>query len=581
MSTVRWLSPSPLWDDLLGNPAGFRAPALLRFAGDDFAEQYQGTLAEKPRNLRGFVARPETWRSPAAGLDAPAGPGPLRLYQPVHGRFYFVTGSLACRVPGLPEHTVDLAKGEIVAFVLRRITVNALGGETGEWAWVKRADGTEGWTRAAGQALVADEETLPMFASTYAGTGGLKSAPMQRRVFAGLIPASRRETYANGREVAGTAPVPAPGSLDDPRVIEFQRAVLDPWVELKTWYDTQKADDLRRVQALDSAEASSAFLLLDFYDFLEAELPRVAAAVRANSGAGLNAPEAALFNALSGVGITDRSTFNRATLPVALHHAHLHRKALEDLAGSTVRYPGGSYVPRVLVGDPRDPNPPAVPPPPAPGQPAADETALRDLLLAREASPLELDEPDVKLGVRRLKKLAMDALAAAGPADAVVPEALPARAPANVQGDDWFTVRCVYLRPHCGKKSPPVVSERSERFRLVSFFEPDAPARQLRVALPVDTSPATLRKYNRNVAFMISDQLRKQMSRATDMKKLLDGEAGPEEGGITFGMICSFSIPIITICAFILLMILVSLLNIIFWWIPLFRICFPVPKLKG
>ena len=32
MSTVRWLSPSPLWDDLLQSPAGFRAPALLRFA---------------------------------------------------------------------------------------------------------------------------------------------------------------------------------------------------------------------------------------------------------------------------------------------------------------------------------------------------------------------------------------------------------------------------------------------------------------------------------------------------------------------------------------------------------------------
>jgi hypothetical protein len=577
VSTVRWLAPSPLWDDLLGTPAGFRAPALLRFAGDDFVEQYQATLAGKPRELRGFVARPETWRAPAVGMDAPAGPDPLRLYQPVHGRFYLVAASLACRVPGLPEHTVDAAKGEVTAFVLRRVTVADTGAETGEWAWVRRADGTEGWTRAAGQALAADEELVPMFASTYAGTGGLRSTAMPRRVFAGLIPASRRETYANGREVAATAPAPAPGSLDDPRVIEFQRAVLDPWIGMKEWYDTQKTDDLRRVQALDSAEASSAFILLDFHDFLRAKLPRVAQAVAGTPATPLPAAQQALVTALGGVGVTDRAAANRATLVQALAHANAHRAALEGLAGTTTRVPGGGYVPRVLVGDPRDPHPA-----PAPGQPGADETALRSLLLAREASPLELnDPPDAVFGPRRLKKLVMDALAAEGPAPAVVAESTPARAPASAQGDDWFAVRCVYLRPNCGRLEAPVVSERSERFRLVSFFEPDAPARQLRVALPVDTSPATLRKYNRNVAFMLSDQLRKQMSRATDMKKLLDGEAGPEDGGITFGVICSFSIPIITICAFILLMILVSLLNIIFWWIPLFKICFPVPKLKG
>ena len=40
-------------------------------------------------------------------------------------------------------------------------------------------------------------------------------------------------------------------------------------------------------------------------------------------------------------------------------------------------------------------------------------------------------------------------------------------------------------------------------------------------------------------------------------------------------MICSLSIPIITICALILLMIIVSLLNIVFFWVPLFKICLP------
>ena len=43
----------------------------------------------------------------------------------------------------------------------------------------------------------------------------------------------------------------------------------------------------------------------------------------------------------------------------------------------------------------------------------------------------------------------------------------------------------------------------------------------------------------------------------------------------------SLSIPIITLCAFILLIIMISLLDIIFRWLPWFITCFPVPGLKG
>jgi hypothetical protein len=264
-----------------------------------------------------------------------------------------------------------------------------------------------------------------------------------------------------------------------------------------------------------------------------------------------------------------------------MNHADAKRSDIE--AGT---FPISGYTARVLIGDPRlydyvsPPNPPV---PHGGGSVTAEETELDGLFARLTSAPYEL-EPDAQnagVGVRKLKKRVMDALALAGAAPAALPEQLPSRTPANVQGDDWFAIRCVYLRPNCGKKSPPIVSVPSERFQLTSFFEPDAPARHLRVALPVDTSPRTLRKYNRNVAFVLSDQLRKQMSRAANLKDMMDGKAGDEDSGISFGVICSFSIPIITICAIILLMILVALLNIIFWWIPLFKICFPVPKLKG
>jgi len=585
VSQVRWLSPSPLWDDLAAQPAGFRAPALLRFAGDDFIPQYQAVLETEPRRLKGFVARPETWLEPAVGLDTvPSTKYPLRLYQPVHGRFYLVAASLACRIPGLPEHTVDTAAGDVAAFVVRRITVSVDGagketGETGEWAWVQRPDGRRGWARTAGQALAADEETLSLFSTGYTGAGGLKGT-LPRRVFAGLIPASRRETYVNGTELPAQAqpPAPAPGSLDDPRVIEFQRAVMDPWAEMKDWYDSvRRGDDTRRGFALDSAEQSSALLLVDLQAFFESNLGPLARALAGTvSETTLVPTQRAIFDGLAGVFVTDRNAANRATLVQAVRDALAVRSTIEHLI-PPAKLPGG-YTARVLIGDPRHFNPPPSAPPT--GQPKDDEVKLLDLIATRVSPPFEL--PEASLGVRRLKKLVMDALAVAGPAPKVAAEQLPSRRPASDPGtEDWYVVRCVYLRPHCGKLAPPVVSDRSERFQLTSFFEPDAPARQLRVALPVDTSPATLRKYNRNVAFMLSDQLRKQMSRITSMKDLVDGKVGDEDGGISFGVMCSFSIPIITICAFILLMIIVIVLNIIFWWLPLFRICFPVPRLKS
>ena len=49
----------------------------------------------------------------------------------------------------------------------------------------------------------------------------------------------------------------------------------------------------------------------------------------------------------------------------------------------------------------------------------------------------------------------------------------------------------------------------------------------------------------------------------------------------TFGTICTLSIPIITIVAFILLIVIATLLDLIFRWLPFLIACFPVPGLKG
>jgi hypothetical protein len=167
-----------------------------------------------------------------------------------------------------------------------------------------------------------------------------------------------------------------------------------------------------------------------------------------------------------------------------------------------------------------------------------------------------------------------------------------AQANANPQGPTWFTVRCVLERPNCAALTPPVISEPTVAFQMAAYFDPDAPARPIRIGLPIDTTPGGLRKFDKNTAFVMSDVLCGQVGKMSSVSfgdlimsvlpfpfhKDLSGGGGTP---CTGGMVCSFSIPIITIVALILLIIFVKLLDIIFFWMPFFQICLPLPKFSA
>ncbi|MFD0449552.1 hypothetical protein ACFQZK_00535 [Rhodococcus aetherivorans] len=139
-----------------------------------------------------------------------------------------------------------------------------------------------------------------------------------------------------------------------------------------------------------------------------------------------------------------------------------------------------------------------------------------------------------------------------------------------------YAARLVYERPHCPPSHRLTISAPTEAFQLAHFYDPDAPFRQNRIVLPVDTSLEGLRKFPRAVTIELSAQLRRQMERVQAIKlKDLDEGNIPGERPLDLGLVCSLSIPIITICALVLLMIIVSLLNIVFFWVPLFRFCLP------
>jgi hypothetical protein len=176
---------------------------------------------------------------------------------------------------------------------------------------------------------------------------------------------------------------------------------------------------------------------------------------------------------------------------------------------------------------------------------------------------------------------------------APMPDASLNTRPVLAAGDPgWFVIRCVYERPQCGPLHPTIVSEPSEVFQMAGFFDPDAPARPIRIGLPLDVSPAGLRKFDKNTAFMVSDLLCGHIQRFKGMtlgdlvlsvlpfpfhKDLPSGSGGPCSGGLMISM----SIPIITLCALLLLMIIVALLNIALQWMPFFMVEIPLPGFKA
>jgi hypothetical protein len=558
---AQWLTASPLWDDFAPRPDApeFRQPATLRFNTDKFMDEFQALLAAPPVQIRQYIAQPENWRNPLVGVAADwissktigsttavasatnAGAGEdvpvnLKLYQPVHGLFYLATASLTCRLPGLPDHRVKIQQGEKASMVLRKLLPNENSpsadpsvydpAKLDEYAWI--GQGTSGtWTKADPSGLASGEEKLPTFMLPFT------NKDRARTLVAGLVPVGRQASYVAARvksaNGSGTPPPP-----DDARKIDFQRQVVDPWGDLAHWYwlNFEKAPaQTPTSEETGSVLQGSALILLDFANFLLANLNNVWGAVKDPTlENGLPTKARALYELLKTPSSTGPSLIS------SLVTAKQKESGLND----------GSYTPAssdiVLLTD----------------------SGLRGLIWKTG-------------GVRPINQACNDALDEAGPA--VVPTVrVPAMSPQSPSGHDWYMVRFVYERPQCKNLPPPLISDPCQPFQMASYFDPDAPARSLQIALPIDTSAAALRKYDKGVAFLISDQLAKQMSRVKGLKQLMDSDMGPEVG---IGMICSFSIPIITICALIILMIFVLLLNIIFFWLPFLKICFPVPELKA
>jgi hypothetical protein len=151
-------------------------------------------------------------------------------------------------------------------------------------------------------------------------------------------------------------------------------------------------------------------------------------------------------------------------------------------------------------------------------------------------------------------------------------------APLGRYHDSSRYYRCrIFLRikghtPDCPTKL--VWSEPSDPFRIAAWHEGSGRT-QAPVPLPDPTDRNFLKNAKPNCSFSVPAGLMNAMQGST-LSGLSSG-AAPAGGGLQLSWICGFSIPLITICAFFVLNIFLTLLNIVFFWLPFIKICIPFP----
>jgi hypothetical protein len=511
-----------------------------------------------------------------------------------------------CDLPGMPDHVLE--NGERASFVVRRLrpkTEQAGAPHPISWTadWQEYAlipSGSErAWVLANSAQLAAGEERLPLFPMNYIAADGRR-----RRLLAGMLPVARRDAYM-------AAPVNLPAEQADPdkdippldpRLAMLRNDFIQPyWAAKELLANTDRRvkaepregdppnEDQQaemRKGADDQIQVISWYALLDLSSYLAVNLPHVRRAIGPpfppeqpdEADLPLQDPakesdEDALRVRLGEVGV------GTIKLDAALCIVDGRRTELEN-ATQLYTTTDPDNLPDLDIW----PTTPDVDP----------ETALAFPLTHADLAPLFDETPNE--GETALEVLVKAALPTAIPLRTAEPP--PAAIPLPRAGDPaYFIVRCVYEKPNCGPIHPPTLSAPTLAFEPASFFDPEAPARPIRIMLPIDSTPGGLRKYTKSVALLLSDQLACQKARLGGMtlgdlvlsvlpwpfhKDLPGGATDCDNGrNVGLGLICSLSIPIITICALLLLIIIVNLLDIIFRWVPFFILCFPLPNFKG
>jgi hypothetical protein len=441
-----WLKPQPLWQDAGDDyrQPDFFQPHLFRYDSDAFVEEFMAAAQSGNGALAGRVAQPA-----AAGQT-------LKLFQPIHGSFYLVSGSLCCVEPGFPQREVSLADAESTFFVLRKL----IGGV--EHGWIPANGSAAGWLPVdnGGRGLLEHEERLPLY----------PTAPRDgRTLLFGYIPVSSKESYSVGPSVLAQLAGEPESALTDPRADELQARFIDQATAL-VGMPTNRQIEPPPAPTTPIRLHMSVFALLDLWELLARPevLPDVAAALRDNPDAGFSGPKAAEKAALMSFLKTRQWSASR-TLASALGDVAKKQGQLNQSGAD----PCGAGLRQQLPA----------------GQGARSSGDTLAQLASRPPCP-----------------------PTPGP-----PSSCPRSTPG---GEATYVLRCVYERPQCDPVQQ-VVSPQSQPFRLAAFFDPDAPARQVKIPLPTNVGLSDMRRFKKGVTFMISEPMQRKIAAITGKEEAL------------------------------------------------------------
>jgi hypothetical protein len=519
---VRWVTSAALWTSALAAGAdsstaqrsAMRRPALLRYDSDSFMEDLARELETDPDLVAAHEAHAHSFRNRPPGVAEdwePPGTAPKLKLYQPSHGHFNLVA--ASLVCQIPG-LPDRAVQPAAGDKVSFV-LRRLNGAS-ELAWVEDpvANAGRAWRAIADAAratVAPTEELLPLFPTIFIADGRV------RRQHVGLIPTSSRESYGN----AGPASMPvAPDEGLDPRLIVLATSIRDPIRALQAQIAKEIAGNVPTEARVDP-EILSPLLAMELAAFLADNLPG--------------------WRAILDSGTPPASGTNQWTVFTWLN--------THSADGSR----GLSWF-----------------------------QAVRGAWQDRLALCGEVGEPTFKLnlttadtGFTAVVRQAWEAQVPVPPGSPSVPAVDGAPVAKLAALDARYVVRCVFQRPQCGPLHDDLVGERSADFAIASFFDLDAPQRTIQISLPIATDPASLRKARKNVTVLLSDQLKQQLSRVSELKDMSDGKLKDPEG-LDIGLVCSLSIPIITICALFVLFIFISLLNIVFWWVPFFRICLPL-----
>lgn len=461
--------------------------------------------------------------------------GVLELSQPIHRRHHLILVEAFCHQPGNPR--LDPAKLDGMGFVLRRY-------ENGGWqGWMTSGAKKRGWRNQpqghTGQDLDPDPTRRHFIRPSTAGQ--LDAMVLARRAVTPLA--------------EDVLPLfAAPPDLCE----RFGRTVLFGIIPVTSADRTEDPVPAPDYNALPPAEAQAMRDHLSEYlkSRPQMSLPRAGqtlhpgwnplaiTVVPGTEDARLNSFGIFLQQLMVELGAFEASPAANQLL------TELNRIALpmqRDGQGRVTRaMPAGVFVARaapiLIAGDPNTP---------PPGEPAL-------------TMPLEWPA----IGASQGAHLMQLALACLSQRFATISPATP-----KFDGDGYrYAVRpFIRVKGHDDCPSRLVWSDYSEAFRILPWWDGDGPA--TKIPLP---DPKNFRKMKPNITFEVPPSLANIIR--GDPKKLADGEGST--GGLDIFWLCSFSMPIITICAFIVLSIFLSLFDLFLSWMAFIKICIPIPKPK-